>query len=124
MPSERRHLLRKPQLVWMELDAHKRHYHVGHGNDSETIVPLGFDVTNCLQPCAWRGVPFRNDGRRTRPREATQIPERSSQAGRSAVGRRPPACHNDPPDATRPSSKGAPSYAPVTCTFSAPAPLL
>src|SRR6266446_6196246 len=67
-----------------------------------------FDVTNCL-PCSWRGVPFRSDVRRTRPPEATQIPGRSSPAGRSSVGRRPPACHNDPLGATRPSSKGAPS---------------
>ncbi len=38
---------KKTQFAWMELDTHKRHYHVGYGKDSETIVPLGFDVTNC-----------------------------------------------------------------------------
>ena len=58
--------------------------------------------TRPLQPYSWRGVPFRSDVLRTSPHEATQIPGRSSPAGRATVGRHPPICHNDPPGATRP----------------------
>ena len=28
----------------MELYAHRRHYHVGYGSDSESIVPLSFKL--------------------------------------------------------------------------------
>src|SRR5713101_4509138 len=84
--------------------------------------PFGRDHREGLQPCSWRGVPFRSDVRRTPPRKATQIPGRSSPAGRSPVGRRPPACHNDPPGATRPSPKDAPSDAPAYLAFSASVP--
>src|SRR5438045_1427834 len=83
-------------------------------------APFGRDHREGLQPCSWRAVPFRSDVRRTPPREATQTPGRSSPAGRSLVGPRPPACHTGPPGATRPSSKDAPSDVPATCTFSAP----
>src|ERR1700730_1660823 len=65
---------------------------------------------------------FRSDVRRTPPRKATQIPGRSSPAGRSLVGRRPLACHNDPPGATRPSPKDAPSDAPAYLVLSASVP--
>src|SRR6202045_541724 len=65
---------------------------------------------------------FRSDVRRTPPRKATQIPGRSSPAARSPVGRRPPACHNDPPGATRPSPKDAPSDAPAYLALSASVP--
>jgi hypothetical protein len=57
------------------------------------VIPEGIDVL------------IRTGVRRTPPGEATQIPGCSSAAGRSAVGRRRPACHNDPPGAMRPSSK-------------------
>jgi hypothetical protein len=87
-------------------------------------APFGRDHREGLQPCSWPGVPFRSDVRRTPPRKATQIPGRSSPAGRSPVGRRPPACHNDPPGATRPSPKDAPSDAPADLAFSASVPCL
>src|ERR1700730_6871704 len=64
----------------------------------------------------------RSDVRRTPPREATQIPGRSSPADRSSVGRRPPVCHNGPPGATRPSPKDDPSDAPEYFAFSASVP--
>src|SRR6266446_5681399 len=57
MHSGRRHLLRKPQLVWMELDAHRRHYHVGYGSDSETIVPLSLCHKLRYQTDLIRGCP-------------------------------------------------------------------
>src|SRR2546422_3944124 len=60
--------------------------------------------------------------RRTDPREATQIPGRSSPAGRSPAPRRPPAGHTDPPGATRPSFADAGSGAPATPPSSAHVP--
>ncbi len=65
---------------------------------------------------------LKTDDRRTDPREATQIPARSSPAGRSPAPRRPPAGHTDPPGATRPSSADAGSSAPATPPSSAPVP--
>src|SRR5262249_6337843 len=68
----------------------------------------------------WRTIKI-ND-RRTPPREATQIPGRSSPAGRSPAPRRRPAGHTDPPGAARPSSPDAGSGAPATPPGSAPVP--
>ena len=65
---------------------------------------------------------LRIDDRRTHPREATQIPGRSSPAGRSPAPRRPPSGHTDPPGAIRPSSPDGGSGAPATPPFSAPVP--
>src|SRR6202011_1638215 len=64
----------------------------------------------------------RSDVRRTPPREATQIPGRSSPADRSAVGRRPPVCPHAPPGAPCPSPKDELSDAPAYFAFSASVP--
>src|SRR2546422_8263867 len=56
---------------------------------------------------------LKTDDRRTDPREATQIPGRSSPAGRPPAPRPPPAGHTDPPEATRPPSAAAVTGAPA-----------
>jgi hypothetical protein len=68
-------------------------------------LPRGLTPAAPLRCSAWRI--FTIDARRTPPREATQMPGRSSAAGRSPAPRRPPAGHTDPPGATRPSSPDA-----------------
>src|SRR6185436_13423492 len=100
---------------------------LGHGNPMNAIQHKAYTdawraLAATLPRQAGHGVPFRTDVRRTPPREATQIPERSSPVVRSPVGCRPPACHNDPPCATRPSPKDAPSDAPAYLAFSAAVP--
>src|SRR5215467_6568178 len=65
---------------------------------------------------------FKSDVRRTPPHEATQIPGRSSPAGRSPVGRRQFVCHSDPRDVIRPSPKDDPSDAPTNVALSASVP--
>src|SRR2546422_4399373 len=78
------------------------------------------------EPRDQQSGPYENalmtDDRRTDPREATQIPGRSSPAGRSPAPRRPPAGHTDPPGATRPSFADAGSGAPATPPSSAHVP--
>src|SRR5438445_292907 len=67
-----------------------------------------------LQKKTWRTVKI--DGRQTHPRQATQIPARSSPSGRSRALRRPLSGHTAPPDETPPlpldAGCGVPATAP------------
>src|SRR3989442_2330031 len=84
-----------------------------HNGVLQAFVTRG-DRRRC-EPRDQQSGPYENglmtDDRRTDPREATQIPGRSSPAGRSPAPRRPPASHTDPPAATRPSLADAGSGA-------------